>query len=283
AIKPLERGVISDFEITEQMLKYFFSKIQEKKFSIFPFFPRVIIGIPCGTTEVERRAVERAARNAGASEVFLIEEPLAAAIGAKLPIQEAKGLFIIDMGGGTTEIAVISLNGIVTFRSLKIAGDQFNQDIIQYMQEKYKLLIGERTAEEAKITIGSALPTKEKLTTAIRGRNLFTGLPEEIIITSEDIREAIEKSLNHIVEAAKNTIDDTPPELLADIMQEGIYLVGGSALLRNIDLLIKQHTKLPVKIVEDPLTAVVRGGGIILENFSYWKEVLIKNLNEEFI
>jgi rod shape-determining protein MreB len=281
AVKPLVRGVISDFEVTEQMLKYFFERTKKNSFSFLPVLPRVVIGIPCGTTEVERRAVERAARSAGAKEVYLIEEPIAAAIGAKLPIQEAKGIFIIDIGGGTTEVAVISLGGIVTFRSLKIAGDQFNHDIIQYIQQKYKLLIGERTAEEAKIAIGSAISTKEDLKATVRGRNLITGLPDEIIITSEDVKRAIEKSLSQIIEAIKTTIDDTPPEILSDVMQEGIYLVGGGALLRNIDILIKDEIKMPVKIIDDPLTAVVRGGGVVIENLDKYREVLTKNLSEE--
>ncbi|RLC38759.1 MAG: rod shape-determining protein [Candidatus Nealsonbacteria bacterium] len=273
AIRPLVRGVVSDFEVTQQMLRYFIEKAHKKKL-IFGAWPRVIIGIPCGVTEVEKKSVEDAARNAGAREVFLIEQPIAAAIGARLPIQEAKGNFLIDIGGGTTEIAVISLGGIVTSKSLKIAGDKLSEDIIQYVQQKYKLLIGERSAEEVKISIGEALPSKEKKEAPLRGRNLITGLPEEIIVSCEDIRKAMEKSLNQIVEAVKATIEATPPELLADIMSSGIHLTGGGALLRGFDNLLKQATKMPVKIIEDPLTAVVRGGGIVLENLEELKETL---------
>jgi len=273
AIRPLVRGVVSDFEVTQQMLNYFIEKVHRRKF-IFGVWPRVIIGVPCGVTEVEKKAVEDAAKNAGAREVFLIEEPIAAAIGARMPIQEPKGNFIIDIGGGTTEIAVISLGGIVTARSLTIAGDKFSEDIIQYVQQKYKLLIGERSAEEVKISIGSALPLKEKKEAPLRGRNLVTGLPEEITVSSEDIRRALERSLNQIVEATKATIEATPPELLADVMTEGIHLVGGGSLLRKIDSLLREATKMPVKIIEDPLTAVARGGGVVMENLDELKEVL---------
>ena len=273
AIRPLKRGVVSDFEITEQMIKYFIDKAHKKRL-VSLFWPRVIIGIPCGVTEVERKAVEDAAKSAGAREVYLIEEPLAASIGARLPIQEAKGNFLIDIGGGTSEIAVISLGGIVCARSLKIAGDKLNQDIIDYIQENYKLLIGERSAEEVKISIGRVIPSKERKTAFLRGRNITTGLPEEIQITSEDIRRAMEKSINQIIEAIKATIEETPPELLADIMRNGIYLVGGGSLLRGLDKLIAQKTGISVKLIEDPLTAVVRGGGIVLENIDQLKEVL---------
>jgi rod shape-determining protein MreB len=273
AIRPLVRGVVSDFEVTEQMLRYFIERAHKKKL-IFGAWPRVIIGIPCGVTEVEKKSVVDAAKNAGAREVFLIEEPIAAAIGARLPIQEAKGSFLIDIGGGTTEIAVISLGGIVNSRSLTIAGDKLSEDIIQYVQQKYKLLIGERSAEEVKISIGTALPLKERKEAPLRGRNLVTGLPEEIIVTSEDIRKAMEKSLNQMVDAVKAAIEATPPELLADVMTDGIHLVGGGSLLRGLDTLLSEATKMPVKIIEDPLTAVVRGGGIVLENLDELKEVL---------
>lgn len=273
AIRPLVRGVISDFEVTEQMLKYFIEKAHKKKL-ISLSWPRVIVGIPSRVTEVEKKAVEDAAKNAGAREVFLIEEPIAAAIGARLPIQEAKGNFIIDIGGGTTDIAVLSLGGIVTSQSLTIAGDKLSEDIMQYVQQKYKLLIGDRSAESAKISIGEAMPFKEKRETRLRGRNLVTGLPEEILVTSDDIRAAMEKSLNQIVEATKATIEATPPEILADVMGGGIYLVGGGSLLKGIDMLLSQATKMKVKIIEDPLTAMVRGGGIVLENLDELKEVL---------
>jgi len=275
AVRPLARGVISDFEVTEKMLRYFIEKAHKRKF-IFGAWPRVIVGVPCRVTEVERKAVEDAAKNAGARQVFLIEEPIAAAIGARLPIQEPKGNFLIDIGGGTTEIAVISLGGIVVSKSLTIAGDKLSEDIIEYIQQKYKLLIGERSAEEVKITIGSALPLKEKKEFALRGRNLVSGLPEEIIIDSEDIRKALEKSLDQVIEATKSVIEATPPELLADVMTDGIYLVGGGSLLQGLDTLIAKATKMPVRIVEDPLTAVVRGGGVVLESLDELRDVLLE-------
>lgn len=276
AIRPLVRGVVSDFEITEQMLKYFIEKAHRRKF-ISLAWPRVIIGVPCRATEVEKKAVEDAAKNAGAREVFLIEEPLAAAIGARLPIQEAKGSFIIDMGGGTTEIAVISLGGIVTSTSLTIAGDKMSEDIIQYVQQKYKLLIGERSAEEIKVNIGQAVPTKDQKEAPLRGRNLITGLPEQIIITSEDVRKAMERSLSQILEAVKSTIEVTPPELIADVMAQGIYLSGGGALLHGFDVLLGTATKMRVNIIEDPLTSVVRGGGIVLESLEKLRDVLAQS------
>lgn len=282
ASKPLQRGVVSDFEVAEQIIKYFIDKVHEKRL-ISISWPRVIIGIPCGVTEVEKKAVEDAAKSAGAREIYLIEEPVAAAIGARLPIQEPKGNFIIDIGGGTAEVAVISLGGIVCSRSLKIAGDQFNQDIIRYMQDNYKLLIGERSAEEVKISIGQVIPMKEKLEASIRGRNTVSGLPEEIRVTSDDIRKAMEKSIRQIVEAVKLTIEDTPPELLADVMKDGIYLVGGGSLLRGLDKLISQETGIFVKIIEDPLTAVVRGGGIVLENLDVLRDVLSETETDDIV
>ena len=273
AVKPLTRGVISDFEVAEQMLRYFMDKVREKK--LMPFsWPKVVVGIPCGSTEVERKAVEDAAKNAGAMDVFLIEEPVAAAIGARLPVQEPKGTFIIDIGGGTTDIAVISLGGIVHSKNLTIAGDKLSEDIVQYVQQKYKLLIGERSADEAKIKIGSAIPQKETKELALRGRNLITGLPEEIVINSEDIRQAIEKSLEQMVSTIKDVIEATPPDLIADVMRNGIYMVGGGSLLRGIDVLVSEETKMPVTIIEDPLTAVVRGGGVVLESFDDLREIL---------
>ncbi|MDD5433368.1 MAG: rod shape-determining protein [Candidatus Pacebacteria bacterium] len=273
AIRPLVRGVVSDFEVTEQMLRYFLESVFQKKYLPFSW-PRIIVGIPSRVTEVEKKAVEDAAKNAGAREVFLIEQPIAAAIGARLPIQEAKGNFIIDIGGGTTDIAVLSLGGIVNSESLKIAGDKLTDDIIQHVQQKHKLLIGERTAEDVKIAIGEAVQGKEKRVAALRGRNLVSGLPEEIIVSSDDIRTAIEKSLKQMTDSIKAIIEATPPEILADVMTSGIYLVGGGALLNGIDALINQATKMQVKIIEDPMTAVVRGGGIVLENMDELKETL---------
>jgi len=279
ASRPLVNGVISDFEITEQMLKYFIEKAlaTSKKGFSFGYSPRIIIGIPCGVTEVERKAVRDAAKNAGARKVFLIEEPLASAIGAELPIQEAIGNFIVDIGGGTSEVAVISLGGIVTARSLRIAGDKLNDDIIQFAQKEYKLLIGERTAEFIKINIGSAIPLKEKKEMAMRGRNLITGLPEEVIVFNDDIQMALEKSVKQIVAAIKVTIEETPPELLADIMTSGIYLAGGGSLLKGLDVLISQETKIPCRVIDDPLTSVVRGSGKALENIEALANLVAKD------
>jgi rod shape-determining protein MreB len=313
ATRPLVEGVISDFEVTEQMLRYFIRKVRRKKF-LTGFRPRIIIGIPCGVTEVEKKAVQDATKNAGAREVYLIEQPMAAALGARLPVQEAGGNFIVDIGGGTTEIAVISLGGLVLSRSLRIAGDKLNEDIINFAREEYKLLIGERTAEEIKIGIGSAFPLKNnfpsipegprrksgkkvvegpsaeakslrkedpKKEMALRGRNLVTGLPEEVTVFEEDIRRAMQKSIGQIVQAVKSTIEETPPELLADIMSRGIYLAGGGSLLRELDTLITKETKIPTKIIDDPLTAVARGGGVVLEDLDQSREVLIETKDLE--
>ncbi len=279
ATRPLVNGVISDFEVTEQMLKYFIEKAVagSKKWFGFGYMPRVIIGIPCGVTEVERKAVIDAAKNAGARKVFLIEEPLASAIGAKLPINEPGGNFIVDIGGGTTEVAVISLGGIVVFRSLKIAGDKLNDDIIQFAQKEYKLLIGERTAEMIKIAIGSAMPLKDKKDMPMRGRNLVTGLPEEVVVFNDDIQRALERSVRQIVTAIKTTIEETPPELLSDVMTNGIYLAGGGSLLKGLDQLIARETKMPCQIIDDPLTSVVRGSGITLENTEVLAGLLAKD------
>ncbi len=273
ATRPLRDGVISDFEVTEQMLRYFIEKVHKGKFVLGPR-PRVIIGIPYGVTEVERKAVCDAAKNAGARRVFLIEEPMAAAIGARLAVQEAGGNFIVDIGGGTTEVAVISLGGIVIAKSIRVAGDKLNEDIIQFVQEEYKLLIGERTAERTKIEIGSAFPLKERKELPLRGRNIITGLPEEILISDEDIRHALEKSIGQIVTAVKTTIEETPPELLADIMSKGIYLAGGGGLLRGLDILIQQEVRIPTQIIEDSITAMVRGAGMVLEKLDELHEVL---------
>jgi len=273
ATRPLVSGVVSDFEVTEQMLRYFIEKACQRRFFIRP---RLIIGIPFGVTEVEKRAVQDAGKSAGAREVFLIEEPMASAIGARLPVQDAGGNFVVDIGGGTTEVAIISLGGIVVARSLRVAGDKLNEDIIKFAQEEYKLLIGERTAEEVKISIGSAYPIKEKQEMPIRGRNLITGLPEEIVVTDKDIRKALEKSVKEIVTAIKMTVEDTPPELLADIMTKGIYLLGGGSLLKGLDRLIQEETKIKTKIADDPLTAVARGAGFVLEHIDELHEVLLE-------
>ena len=277
ATRPLRSGVISDFEVTEQMLRYFIEKARKRKW----IAPRVIVGVPCGVTEVEKKAVIDAAKSAGAREVFLIEEPMAAAIGARLPVQEAGGNFIVDIGGGTAEVAIISLGGIVLAKSLRIAGDKLNEDIIRFAQEEYKLLIGERTAEVIKIGIGSVFPLKEKRELPMRGRNLVTGLPEEILVSDEDIRRAMEKSVRQIITEIKTAIEETPPELLADIMANGIYLSGGGALLRGLDTLVQKETKIPTKIIEDPMTAVVRGAGMVLEELDKLHEVLVETAELE--
>ena len=275
AIKPLVSGVISDFEVTEQMLRYFIEKVHKPKFPIGPR-PRVIVSIPCGVTEVEKKAVKDATKNAGARQVFLIEQPMADAIGTKLPVQEPGGNFVVDIGGGMTEIAVISLGGIVLSKSLRLAGNKLNQDIVQWVQEEFKLLIGERMAEEVKIKIGSALPLKIKKEAPIRGRNLVTGLPEEIMISSDEVTQALQKSIAQIVQGIKSTIEETPPELLADIMRNGIHLCGGGSLLRSLDILVQRETKIPTRVVEDPMTAVVRGAGYILEHLDELHEVLVE-------
>jgi len=275
ATRPLVSGVVSDFEVTEQMLRYFIEKAHKKRFLLNPR-PRVIVGIPCGVTEVEKKAVCDAAKNAGARDVFIIEEPMAAALGARLPVQEAGGNFIIDIGGGTTDIAVISLGGIVVSKTLRVAGDRLNQDVIQFAQQEYKLLIGERTAEMIKIGIGSAYPLKEKKQLPMRGRNLVTGLPEEILVSDEDIRTALEKSVKQIVKEIKTAVEETPPELLADIMVSGIQMVGGGSLLKGLATLIQKETKIPTKLIEDPTTAVVRGAGMVLENLDQLQEVLVE-------
>lgn len=274
AIRPLVDGVISDFEVTEQMLKYFIDKVHHEKFSLFPR-PRVVIGIPYGVTEVERRAVEEAAINAGAREVYLIEEPLAAAIGARLPIQEASGNMVVDIGGGTTEVAVVSLGGIVASRSLRIAGDELNQDIIDFARNQFNLLLGERTAEDIKMKIGSACELKEVLTCPMRGRDLVSGLPKEIIVNDEQIRSALKKSVALIVDAVRQTMEETPPELVADIMDRGIVLCGGGALLKGLNELIAEATQTTVHIADDPLTSVVRGTGFVLEDLETLKQVLL--------
>jgi rod shape-determining protein MreB len=274
ATRPLIDGVVSDFEITEQMLRYFIEKVHRETFTILPR-PRVVIGVPYGVTEVEKRAAQEAAINAGAREVYLIEEPMAAAIGARLPVQEATGCMIVDIGGGTSEIAVISLGGIVVSKSLRIAGDELNQDIVNYARDKYNLLLGERTAEDIKIQIGSAFSMDEEQSVIMRGRDLVSGLPKAIKITDKEIREALTKSIVKIVDAIKFIVEETPPELLADIMERGIWLAGGGALLHGLDQLITKVTLIPTYVVDDPLTAVSRGTGYVLDELETLKPVLI--------
>ncbi len=274
AIRPLVEGIISDFEVTEEMLRYFIAKVHDGPMSVFPR-PRVVIGIPSEVTEVERRAVEDAAKNAGAREVFLVEEPMAAAIGVRLPVQDAVGSMIVDIGGGTADIAVISLGGIVVSKNLRIAGDRLNEDIIRFARDEYKLLLGERTAEDLKIAVGSAIQLEEPIEATMRGRDLVTGLPKEVIVDDAEIRRAMKHSLGALIAAIKSTIESTPPELVADIMHRGIVLVGGGSLLRGLDQVIAEETRIPVEVAEDPLSAVVRGTGIILEDLDGLTEVLI--------
>lgn len=280
ATRPLVDGVVSDFEVTEYMLKYFIEKVHRETFSILPR-PRVIVGIPSGVTEVEKRAVEEASINSGARQAFLIEEPMAAAIGARLPVQEAAGSMIVDIGGGTTEVAVISLGGIVAARSLRIAGDELNEDIIQFARDEYNLMLGERTAEDIKLKIGSAYPTEKKMEAIMRGRDLVTGLPKAITVDSDQIRSALAKSVASIVDSIKMTVEETPPELVADIMDKGIMLAGGGALLKGLDKLVSLNTKMPVYIADDPLTCVVRGAGLVLEDIDKLKGTLVTTQHEK--
>ena len=273
AIRPLQDGVITDFEVTEQMLRYFIRKVHKKKLFLKP---RVIVAIPSGITEVEKRAVKDSALHAGAREVYLIEEPVAAAIGVGLPIYEPAGNMIIDIGGGTTEIAVISLAGIVLAKSIRIGGDEMDEAVIQHMKKTYNLMIGERTAEDIKIKIGSAYPLEDELTMEVKGRDIVTGLPKTVTITSEEIREAMAEPITQILEVARFTLERTPPELAADLIERGIVLAGGGALLRNIDKLIAEETGLPVHITDDPLTAVALGTGKVLSEIKYLKRVTIQ-------
>lgn len=263
--RPLQRGIIADFEVTEKMLRYFFEKLHRETTAFIPR-PKIIIGVPLDVTEVERKAVGDAALSAGAREVHLIEEPMASAIGAGMPISDPVGNMIIDVGGGTTEIAVISLNGVVTAKSITIAGDEMNRNIAQYAREVFNLLLGEKVAEDIKIEVGSAAELEEKIETSMRGRDLLSGLPREITVNNEQIREAMARSVRAIVEHVKSILEVTPPELVADIYKRGIILTGGSAMLRGIDRAISQGTGLPVRITDDPLMSVVRGTGMLLED-----------------
>lgn len=279
ASRPLVDGVISDFEVTEQMLRYFISKAHRGGFLFSR--ARVVVGIPSGVTEVEKKAVKDATKNAGAHEVYLIEEPMAAAIGARLPIQEATASMIVDIGGGTTEVAVISLGGIVVSKSLRVAGDKLNQDIIQYCRDEFKLFIGEKTAEEVKIAVGSAYKLDNPIEGIVRGRDLATGLPKEIVINDGQIRKALSKSIKIIVNSIKSAVEETPPELVADLVESGVVLAGGGSLLRNLDKLLSEEAQMLVRVIDDPLTAVVRGCGMILEDIDNLKKVLVSTEYEE--
>ncbi|HRH31964.1 MAG TPA: rod shape-determining protein [bacterium] len=272
--KPLMKGVISDFEIAEKMLKYFVDKIHEDAFTLVPR-PRIVMTVPLEITEVERKAVEDAALSAGAREVFLVESPLAAAIGAGLPVEESIGSMVVDIGGGTTEIAVIALGGIVTWKSLVTAGEEMTKNITQYARDIFNLLIGERVAEDVKCRIGSTMDLGQALEIEMRGRYLLTGLPRQVIVHDGQIREALYRSVQNIVENIKATIEVTPPELVADIYERGLVLTGGGALLRGIERTISRETDIPVRVAEDPLTAVVRGAGMLLDNEALLKDIAL--------
>ena len=272
AIRPLKDGVIADFEITEAMLRYFIQKIHNRKTLVRP---RIIICVPFGVTEVEKRAVRESAESAGAREVYLVEEPMAAAIGAGLPITEPTGNMIVDIGGGTTEVAVISLAGIVFSKSIRVGGDKMDEAIVQYVKRKYNLLVGERTAELVKITIGSAYPGDEIQTMEIKGRDLVAGVPKTVEITDEEIRESIVEPINAIVEAVRIGLERTPPELASDIVDKGIVLAGGGALLRNLDTLLRDQTGLPVMLADEPLEAVVMGAGKVLDELTLLRDIAI--------
>lgn len=272
AIRPMRDGVIADFEVTQSMLKYFFRKARDRmKF----MRPRVVVGIPYGITPVERRAVKESTQAAGAGEVYLIEEPMAAAIGAGLPITTPSGSMIVDIGGGTTEVAIISLGGVVYSKSVRVAGDKFDDAIMQYIKRRYSLLIGERTAEEIKIAIGSAYPFDEEKTYEVKGRDLIAAAPKTIEVNSDEIREALAGPISVIIDAIRNALEHSPPELAADIVDKGIILSGGGALLANLDLLIREKTGLPATLAEDPLTCVVRGAGLILQDSGLLNQVAI--------
>ena len=273
AIRPLRDGVISEFDITEAMLRYFIQKAHSHLLLSAPR-PRVVVGIPSGATEVEKRAVYQATISAGAREAFLIEEPMAAAVGAGLPVTEAVGSMAVDIGGGTTEVAVFSLGGIVVSRSLDVAGDEMDEDIINYARQKYNLLVGPRTAERVKMTIGSAYPLLEEKTMALRGRNLVTGLPDSIEVSSIEIREALSGSVSVIVEAVRDTLDETPPELIADLMEQGICLAGGGAQLQGLAERLSEETRMHCYVAEDSMTCVARGAGHVLEDLDRLSKIL---------
>jgi rod shape-determining protein MreB len=271
AIRPLKDGVIADFEICEKMLRYFIQRVHQRRFAK----PRMVICVPSGITGVEQRAVMEAAEYAGARKAYIIEEPMAAAIGAGLPVHEPTGNMVVDIGGGTTEVAVISLGGIVTSQSVRIGGDELDEAIISYIKKEYSLALGERTAEEIKIALGSAFALEEELHAEIRGRDLVTGLPKTIVVSTEEIRKAIDEPVSAIIDAVKVTLDKTPPELAADIMEQGIVLTGGGALLHGLDARLQAETGMPIVVARDPLNCVAIGSGQCLEEFEALKQVLI--------
>jgi rod shape-determining protein MreB len=270
AIRPMKAGVIADFEITEAMLRYFIRKIHNRRKMVRP---RIIIAVPSGITEVEKRAVKDSAIHAGAREVYLIEEPMASAIGVGLPVQEPAGNMIVDIGGGTTEVALISLAGIVFCRSVRVGGDEMDDHIVQYMRRVYNLMIGERTAEEIKITIGSAYPLEQEMTLDVKGRDQVAGLPKTLTITSEEIREALQEPVSAIIEAIRTTLERCPPELSADLVDRGMVLAGGGSLIRGLDKLIAEQTGLPVHRADDPLSAVAEGIGVVLNELNFLRKV----------
>jgi len=273
AVRPLVDGVISDFEVAEEMIAYFLNKAQGGSRKMIG--PRVVIGVPSGITNVETRAVRDVAKNAGARDVLIVEEPMVAAIGSRLPIKDAIGSVMIDIGGGTTDIAIMSLGGVVNSKNIRIAGDKFNEDIIQYVRSKFKILIGEKTAERLKIDICSAIPLDQPLTTTMRGRDLISGLPKEVRINDTHIRKAISQSLVLLLDSVKQVLEMTPPEIVADILNRGVYLSGGGALIKNLDKLLSDIIKVPVYVVDNPLTAVARGTGVVLDELDVYKEILI--------
>lgn len=277
-VKPIVDGVISDFEVTEEMISYLLNKVQKESRKFFG--PRVVVGVPSGITNVEIRAVRDATRNAGAREVHIVEEPMAAAIGIRLPVHDPVGSMIIDIGGGTTDIAVISLGGVVRSKNVRIAGDKLDSDIVSYIRNEFKILIGEKTAENIKIAIGSVSASDTPLEATIKGRDLITGLPREVVITDADIREAIFHSIDTLIESTREVLETTPPEILSDVMHRGIYIVGGGALIKGLASLFEEFIKIPVYVPQDPLTAVARGTGIILEDLEKFKDVLIVNEDE---
>jgi rod shape-determining protein MreB len=279
ALRPLVEGVVSDFEATEEMLSYLMRQAQGVSKKLLG--PRAVIGVPSGITNVETRAVVDAARGAGAREVHIIEEPVAAALGARLPIREAVGSMVVDIGGGNTDIAVISLGGIVRSKNLRIAGDKLNQDIIAHVRSEFKILIGEKTAEGVKMAIGSVIEGGGYLEAAVRGRDLITGLPREVVLTDSDVRAAISQSVDTIIESVREVLETTPPEILSDIMRSGVMLVGGGALLKGLDQVLTQWLHVPVIVVDDPLTAVARGTGVVLEDLEAHRDVLLEH-EEDF-
>ncbi|MDH5442134.1 MAG: rod shape-determining protein [Candidatus Nomurabacteria bacterium] len=277
-IRPLVDGVISDYEVSEEMLAYLINKAE--KMSPKVFRPRIVVGVPSGITNVETRAVYDASRSAGAREVYIIEEPMAAAVGIRLPVHDPIGSMVVDIGGGTTDIAVISLGGVVQAKNLKIAGDKLNNDIIKYMREEFKVLVGEKTAEDIKIAVGTVEEEGDPIETTVRGRDLITGLPREVIVTDLDVRDAIGESIAGLIDGVREVLETTPPEVLSDVMRRGMFLTGGGALIRGLPDLLSSVIKIPVYIAQEPLSAVARGAGIVLEDLEKYNDVLLKNYNE---